>query len=73
MALTLTKTEGKEWIGVILSLIILIVALYIISKHYKNPGFWWGFGAMFLLATSITTGENSSFESPFLSINSNKK
>lgn len=68
MALTWSKPKDDEWVGMTLTLLIFILAIYIGIKHYKSPGFWWGFGVMFLLAVKIQTGENASFESPVLSV-----
>lgn len=41
--------------GKILTAALAVTALYVAYKNYKNPGFWCGVGAMFLIGISIKT------------------
>lgn len=41
--------------GKIVTALIVLTGLYIGIKNYKQPGFWAGFAALFLLGTSLKT------------------
>lgn len=41
--------------GKILTIAFTSVAIYVAVKNYKNPGFWCGVGAMFLIGVSVKT------------------
>lgn len=71
MALTWNKPEGKEWIGHTITLLIFILAIYVAVKHYKQPGFWYGVLALFLIGVRVNTSENGSFKSGILDIENN--
>lgn len=72
MAIVVTKSNNKEWIGYTIMIILFILAIYIGVKHYKSPGFWYGILVIVLLGITVKTGNDPSFDSAILSISKGK-
>lgn len=58
--LSFTDTKNKYYyIWMIGTVLLLIGGIYIIYKHHKTPGFWWGLGAMILIGSSVYISDNA--------------
>lgn len=53
--------QRKEWIGIVVTTAFIIGGLYLIMKHGKQAGFWFGFGAALLLVSYLTINSDGSF------------
>lgn len=55
-----TTTQDKYYWGSMAGTILLvIIGIYLIYRHHKSVGFWWGFGAMLLIGSSVLISENA--------------
>jgi hypothetical protein len=67
--ITWTPPKGQEWIGVIVTLTLFILGIIIVNKNSKKEGFWYGFGALFLLSAYVFTSKGEfGFRTAFFSV-----
>lgn len=46
-------SSKNSWIGILLTLFLIGLGIYIGVKHYKEPGFWFGIVALLLVMSSV--------------------
>ena len=63
--ITFSKTNSdaysskNNWIGIAFTILLIGLGVYLIVKHFKEPIFWYGFIALFLLGSSITISKDN--------------
>lgn len=52
------KATPYSWIGIIVTFLLVVGGIFLLYKHRKSPGFWWGFGSMFLIASYLVVNSD---------------
>lgn len=51
-----------EWVGIIITLLLIGLGIYVIYKNHKRDGFWIGVLALFLIGSSLSILKPSATE-----------
>lgn len=52
------KRTNYSWIGILITLLFIIAAIYVLVKFRKTPGYWWGILTMILLFSYLTINKD---------------
>lgn len=47
-------SSGNSPASIAFTVFFIVIGTYLIFKYHKEPGFWWGFFALFILGFRVT-------------------